>query len=79
MRRRDDFEHFPTRRRQVSSELMIFGGDARALELREMEALVCAREIKFRFCIKVKRVLSGGTLENFQGHFCIFHLNELVY
>ena len=56
MRRRDDFEHFPTRRRQVSSELMIFGGDARALELREMEALVCAREIKFRFCIKVKRV-----------------------
>ena len=36
------------------------------------------REIKFLFCIKVKRV-EWWDFENFQGYFCTFDLNELVY
>ena len=49
-----------------------------------MEVLVCVgvqereRERKFSFCIKVKHV-ERRDFENFQGHFCTFDLNELVY
>ena len=91
MRRRDDFEHFPTRQRQVWLELVMFNGVSPSVKPwsweRERESrwrcwcvLLCKREreINFLFCIKVERV-KWRDFENFQGHFCTFDLNDLVY